>query len=143
MAMANTVTQRRCHGASFPGWSRRGGVLSIDDFGTGYSSMADLKVLPVDELKIDQMFVQGMTGDASDTVLVQSAIDLGHNLGLSVVAEGVEDRATLIALQALGADVVQGFHLGRPMTQSLLKQWIAHRPAGVSEPIYQGERTRG
>ena len=122
---------------------RASGVrLSVDDFGTGYSSMAYLKVLPVDELKIDRMFVQGMTGDASDTVLVQSAIDLGHNLGLSVVAEGVEDSATLTALQSLGADVVQGFHLGRPMTQSLLKQWITHRPAGVAEPSYQWERTR-
>jgi diguanylate cyclase len=123
---------------------RASGVrLSVDDFGTGYSSMAYLKVLPVDELKIDRMFVQGMTGDASDTVLVQSAIDLGHNLGLSVVAEGVEDSATLVALQTLGADVVQGFHLGRPMTQSLLKEWITHRAAGVAERSYQGERTRG
>ncbi|HZV26744.1 MAG TPA: EAL domain-containing protein, partial [Acidothermaceae bacterium] len=73
--------------------------LSVDDFGTGYSSMAYLKVLPVDEIKIDRSFVTHMTTDNDDAMLVQSAIDLGHNLGLSVVAEGVEDSATLIALK--------------------------------------------
>ena len=66
--------------------------LSVDDFGTGYSSMAYLKILPVDELKVDRSFVSQMSEHADDTMLVQSAIDLGHNLGMSVVAEGVEDR---------------------------------------------------
>jgi diguanylate cyclase (GGDEF)-like protein len=98
--------------------------LSVDDFGTGYSSMAYLKILPVDELKVDRSFVADMTSNASDTVLVQSAIDLGHNLGLSVVAEGVEDDTTLTALKTAGADIVQGFYLGRPMTQELLEQWM-------------------
>jgi diguanylate cyclase (GGDEF)-like protein len=101
--------------------------LSVDDFGTGYSSMAYLKILPVDELKIDRSFVKGMTIDTSDAVLVQSAIDLGHNLGLSVVAEGVEDEPTLVALKHLRVDVVQGYHLGRPMTEANLKEWIAQR----------------
>jgi EAL domain-containing protein (putative c-di-GMP-specific phosphodiesterase class I) len=106
--------------------------LSVDDFGTGYSSMAYLKVLPVDELKVDRTFVKGMTTDDSDAVLVQSAIDLGHNLGLSVVAEGVEDEETLIALKNLGVDVVQGYYLGRPMAPELLDQWIADRaPAAL------------
>ena len=105
--------------------------LSVDDFGTGYSSMAYLKVLPVDELKIDGSFVHNMTTDASDNVLVHSAVELGHNLGMSVVAEGVENQATLTALAALGADVVQGYHLGRPMPPSQLAAWIDRR-AGQS-----------
>jgi diguanylate cyclase len=103
--------------------------LSVDDFGTGYSSMAYLKVLPVDELKVDRSFVKDMTSNHSDNVLVQSAVDLGHNLGLSVVAEGVEDQATLAALQTIGADVVQGYYLARPMSAELLKPWITERAA--------------
>jgi diguanylate cyclase (GGDEF)-like protein len=103
--------------------------LSVDDFGTGYSSMAYLKVLPVDELKVDRSFIKDMTSNHSDNVLVQSAVDLGHNLGLSVVAEGVEDQATLTALQAIGADVVQGYYLARPMSAELLKPWITERAA--------------
>jgi EAL domain-containing protein (putative c-di-GMP-specific phosphodiesterase class I) len=101
--------------------------LSVDDFGTGYSSMAYLKVLPVDELKIDGSFVHNMTTDDSDKVLVHSAVELGHNLGMSVVAEGVEDQETLTALTAMGADVVQGFHLGRPMPALQLATWINGR----------------
>jgi diguanylate cyclase (GGDEF)-like protein len=101
--------------------------LSVDDFGTGYSSMAYLKVLPVDELKIDRSFIKDMTTNDSDNILVQSAVDLGHNLGLSVVAEGVEDQETLAALQTAGADIVQGYYLARPMTAELLKPWIADR----------------
>ena len=95
--------------------------LSLDDFGTGYSSMAYLKILPVDQLKVDRSFVRDLNSNDSDAVLVQSSIDLGHNLGLSVVAEGVEDDATLIVLKTLGADVIQGFYLGRPMPEALLQ----------------------
>ncbi len=97
--------------------------LSIDDFGTGYSSMSHLKQLPVDELKIDRAFVTHMLQVDSDDVLVRSSIDLAHNLGLSVVAEGVEDQETVDALLALGCDVVQGFHLGTPMSPAMLEQW--------------------
>jgi diguanylate cyclase (GGDEF)-like protein len=89
--------------------------LSIDDFGTGYSSMAYLRRLPVDELKIDRSFVLGMTTTSADAVLVRTAIDLGHNLGLTVVAEGVEGREHVTALRALGCDVAQGYHYARPM----------------------------
>src|SRR3954447_7036491 len=89
--------------------------LSIDDFGTGYSSMAYLWQLPVDELKIDRSFVMGMTGTSQDAVLVRTAIDLGHNLGLTVVAEGVEGAEHVVALQDLGCDIAQGFHFARPM----------------------------
>jgi diguanylate cyclase (GGDEF)-like protein len=101
--------------------------LSVDDFGTGYSSMAYLKILPVDELKVDRSFVMSMRTSADDTMLVQSAIDLGHNLGMAVVAEGVEDEETLEALRSLGADVIQGFHLGRPMEETALRAWIDER----------------
>ena len=89
--------------------------LSIDDFGTGYTSMAYLRRLPVDELKVDRSFVTNMTVNEHDAVLVRTAIDLGHNLGLTVVAEGVEDAAHVSALQALDCDVAQGYHYARPM----------------------------
>ncbi|MFL6098600.1 MAG: putative bifunctional diguanylate cyclase/phosphodiesterase [Actinomycetales bacterium] len=101
--------------------------LSVDDFGTGYSSMAYLKILPVDELKVDRTFVMSMRTSADDTMLVQSAIDLGHNLGMLVVAEGVEDEETLDALRRLGADVIQGFHVGRPMPEEALPGWVDQR----------------
>ncbi|MFC5379360.1 putative bifunctional diguanylate cyclase/phosphodiesterase [Aquipuribacter nitratireducens] len=101
--------------------------LSIDDFGTGYSSMAYLKRLPVDELKIDRSFVLEMLQNSGDQVLVRSSIDLGHNLGLAVVAEGVEDEATLSALTGLGCDVVQGFHLARPMSADQVGSWLDGR----------------
>jgi diguanylate cyclase len=109
--------------------------LSVDDFGTGYSSMSYLKILPVDELKVDRSFVSDMTQNVNDAVLVQSAIDLGHNLGLSVVAEGVEDATTLGALKTLGADIIQGYFLGRPMSEDLLNQWVTDR-LGENEPTH-------
>jgi diguanylate cyclase (GGDEF)-like protein len=90
--------------------------LSIDDFGTGYSSMVHLRRLPVDELKIDRSFVLGMTTMSQDAVLVRTAIDLGHNLGLTVVAEGVEGLEHAMALRDLGCDVAQGYHFARPMS---------------------------
>jgi diguanylate cyclase (GGDEF)-like protein len=107
--------------------------LSVDDYGTGYSSLAYLKKLPATELKIDREFVSGVTRNFNDATIVQSATELGHNLGLTVVAEGVEDQATLTALKALGVDVAQGFHLGRPMPENLLKQWIADH-TGTTTP---------
>jgi diguanylate cyclase (GGDEF)-like protein len=109
--------------------------LSIDDFGTGYSSMSYLKDLPVRELKIDRSFVMGMRDNESDLVLVQSAVDLGHNLGLHVVAEGVEDQATQDALLAMGCDLVQGFHIRRPTSAALLETWLeTHAPAVDADP---------
>jgi diguanylate cyclase (GGDEF)-like protein len=105
-----------------------GVAISIDDFGTGYSSMSYLKQLPVDELKIDRSFVMDMLAEGHDAVLVRSSIDLGHNLGLAVVAEGVEDEETLNALKLLGCDVVQGYHLARPMPASSFTDWVvAHQ----------------
>jgi diguanylate cyclase (GGDEF)-like protein len=106
--------------------------LSIDDYGTGYSSMAYLKRLPVDELKVDRTFVLNMDADHDDAVLVRSAIDLGHNLGLTVVAEGVEGEAHVAALQDLGCDIAQGYHYARPMPSQDLTTWMrAHQ---LTEP---------
>ncbi|MFI5099419.1 MAG: EAL domain-containing protein, partial [Actinomycetes bacterium] len=106
--------------------------LSVDDFGTGYSSMAYLKILPVDELKVDRTFIRDMATNDSNTALVQSAVDLGHNLGLAVVAEGVEDGITLVALQAVGADVIQGYYTGRPMAPDILREWLSARTLATS-----------
>jgi diguanylate cyclase len=99
--------------------------LAVDDFGTGYSSMAYLKALPVDELKVDRSFVGQMAESSSDAVIVRSTIDLGHNLGLRVVAEGVESQETWRKLEALGCDTAQGYYLGRPMSPADLEHWLA------------------
>jgi diguanylate cyclase (GGDEF)-like protein len=89
--------------------------LSVDDFGTGYSSLAHLKRLPVDTIKIDKSFVLEMAHDEADDAIVRSTIDLAHNLGLGVVAEGVESAATWMRLGALGCDLGQGYHLAPPL----------------------------
>ena len=99
--------------------------MSIDDFGTGYSSLASLKNLSVDELKIDQSFVQAMATDASARAIVRAIIDLADALKLRVVAEGVEDRATWDVLAGLGCDVAQGYFLSRPIAAAELEAWVA------------------
>jgi diguanylate cyclase (GGDEF)-like protein len=98
--------------------------LAIDDYGTGYSSLAYLRHLPVHELKIDKSFVMGMARDASDGVIVRSTVDLAHAMGLAVVAEGVEDEATLDQLRALRCDFVQGYWLSRPLAQGEVAGWM-------------------
>jgi diguanylate cyclase (GGDEF)-like protein len=90
--------------------------LSLDDFGAGYSSLAHLKRMPVNQIKIDKSFVIGMLSNDNDRVIVRSIVDLGRNLGMSVVAEGVETAATWDALMALGCDMAQGYWLGEPMS---------------------------
>lgn len=104
---------------------------SIDDYGTGYSSMTYLKVLPVDELKIDRSFVRDMAVNRTDRVLVTSAIELGHSLGLTVVAEGVEDLAVVVALQDLGCDVAQGYQFARPLPPAELASWYDAQVRGL------------
>jgi diguanylate cyclase (GGDEF)-like protein len=95
--------------------NRLGIRLAIDDFGTGYSSLASLKRLPIDAVKIDKSFVQQMQQDENDMMIVQSIIDLAHNMGLEVVAEGVETEHVAQLLASLGCDYIQGWHRGRPV----------------------------
>ncbi|GAB4552403.1 MAG: bifunctional diguanylate cyclase/phosphodiesterase [Rhizobacter sp.] len=97
--------------------------LSIDDFGTGYSSLAYLKKLPVDELKIDKSFVLSMEKDVNDARIVRSTIDLAHGLGLTVVAEGVENAQVWNLLRDLSCDEAQGFHMGKPMPSNEFVHW--------------------
>lgn len=104
--------------------NRLGVKLAIDDFGTGFSSLAYLKQLPVDELKIDKSFVIEMADDENDAVIVRSTIDLAHNLGLRVVAEGVETQEVMDLLVVLDCDVVQGFHLSKPLPAAEVVQWL-------------------
>jgi diguanylate cyclase (GGDEF)-like protein len=110
---------------------RMGVQVAIDDFGTGYSSMAHLKSLPVHELKVDRSFVMHMTSSASDAVIVQTTIDLGRNLGLRVVAEGVEDAATWQELEALGCNAIQGYYVSRPIPAEDLTSWLEQQPAAT------------
>jgi diguanylate cyclase (GGDEF)-like protein len=98
--------------------------LAVDDFGTGYSSLSYLRRLPVQELKIDQSFVSGMLTDPQDEVIVRSTVDLGHNLGLRVVAEGVESLAILDRLREIGCDDAQGYAISTPLSADALIAWI-------------------
>jgi len=104
--------------------SAMGFKLSIDDFGTGYSSLAYLKRLPVNELKIDKSFVMAMERDLDDVRIVRSTIELAHNLGLSVVAEGLETVKAWAMLARLGCDEGQGYHIAKPMPQEQFIPWV-------------------
>ncbi len=104
--------------------TKRGLKISIDDFGTGYSSLAYLKKLPVSEIKIDKSFVTDMLKSDNDAVIVKSIIDLGHNLSLNVVAEGVEDKETVESLKSLGCDVLQGFYFSEPLSSKDFLEWL-------------------
>ena len=115
--------------------------LSIDDFGTGYSSLAYLKRLPVDELKIDKSFVMSMVEDLDDAKIVRSTIDLAHNLGLTVVAEGVENAKVWDALRDLECDEAQGYHMGKPMPANEFNAWsmawlAKNRPRAASHSAF-------
>jgi EAL domain-containing protein (putative c-di-GMP-specific phosphodiesterase class I) len=101
-----------------------GVVLSVDDFGTGHSSLAYLERLPVTSLKIDRSFVTGLEGDTASHTIVSTTVELGHRLGLRVVAEGVEDGTTLERLRGLGCDVAQGFGIAHPMPAEALPRWV-------------------
>jgi len=104
---------------------RRGLCLAIDDFGTGYSSLAHLKRLPVDELKIDKSFVLNLTESASDDlVIVRSTIELGHNMGLVVIAEGVETAESWRILKRLGCDMAQGYYMSPPLPVGAIGDWF-------------------
>jgi diguanylate cyclase (GGDEF)-like protein len=116
----------------------RGIALAIDDYGTGYSSLAHLKRLPVDELKIDKSFVTNLTEDAAeDGVIVRSTIELGHNMGLRVIAEGVESQEAYDILRRFGSDMAQGFFISRPLPAPDFVAWMKESRwgAGAGESI--------
>ncbi|MGH3821997.1 MAG: putative bifunctional diguanylate cyclase/phosphodiesterase [Pseudonocardiaceae bacterium] len=101
--------------------------IAVDDFGTGYSSLAYLRRLPVDEVKIDKSFVLGLASDLGDLAVVRAIIELGHSLGLNVVAEGVEQDATRDQLVEMGCDVAQGYLISRPLGPDRFEAWLAAR----------------
>jgi diguanylate cyclase (GGDEF)-like protein len=108
--------------------------LSVDDFGTGYSSLTSLKRLPLDEIKIDRSFVRNMLEDEDDAVIVRSTIDLARNLGLDVVAEGVESAEVWDELETLGCNRAQGFFLSRPVPADELGAWLRGRSEVAERP---------
>lgn len=105
--------------------SELGVSIAIDDFGTGYSSLSYLKSLPIDTLKIDQSFLDGMTTNPKDAAIVRSIIELGHNLNCKVVAEGVEGEAVHLQLKELGCDLMQGFHISKPLPDAGFREWLS------------------
>ena len=107
--------------------SALGVCLSIDDFGTGYSSLSHLASMPVDEVKIDRSFVQGLESDPEFAPVVRSAIDMGHGLGLKVVAEGIETEAAAARLREFGCDIGQGYLYAKPMPLAVFETWLAGR----------------
>jgi diguanylate cyclase len=115
---------------------RAAGVgVSIDDYGTGYSSLAYLAALPVTELKLDRVFVGAMTGSSRAASIVTSTLQLAHALDLTLVAEGAEDQATVDALTSLGCDLVQGYHLSRPLPPEQLWSWLQDRPPAMTRSL--------
>jgi EAL domain-containing protein (putative c-di-GMP-specific phosphodiesterase class I) len=115
--------------------SRIGVELSIDDFGTGHSSLAKLRSLPISEIKLDKSFVGRMRDQRDDAIIVRSTIELGRNLGLRVVAEGVEDEATADLLREYACDVIQGFWCGRPQPAERLTPWLHTVGAALSKGV--------
>jgi diguanylate cyclase (GGDEF)-like protein/PAS domain S-box-containing protein len=105
--------------------------LSVDDFGTGYSSLTHLRELPIDEIKIDKAFVMGMLTSDADAAIVRTVIDLAHNLGKQVCAEGVEDSETLRRLEEMGCDLAQGYFISRPVPAATLMTWLTENSWGL------------
>lgn len=116
-----------------------GVLLSIDDYGTGYSSLSYVSRLPVKELKIDRSFVKGMMQDPTTSMIVRSTIELGHGLGLKVVAEGVEDEASYRYLAQLGCDHAQGFYMSKPLPPAELEAWL--RDSRWGQNSYEPNKT--
>ncbi|MGH3678829.1 MAG: putative bifunctional diguanylate cyclase/phosphodiesterase [Natronosporangium sp.] len=116
--------------------------LAVDDFGTGYSSLSYLRQLPVQEVKIDKSFVQGMATDAGDLAIVRTVVDLSRHFGLVAVAEGVESELTLNLLQEIGCEVGQGFLFSRPLPYERLEAWLAAQTDAEPSPAGQVRRLR-
>jgi EAL domain-containing protein (putative c-di-GMP-specific phosphodiesterase class I) len=114
----------------------RGIALAIDDYGTGHSSLAHLKRLPVDELKIDKSFIVSLSEDATeDSVIVRSTIELGHNMGLKVIAEGVENAEAWDMLKRFGCDMAQGYFVSRPLPSADFVAWMSDSPWGKGKGV--------
>ena len=111
--------------------AEKGVSISLDDFGTGFSSLTYLKRLPVNEVKVDRSFVSELLTDLSDAAIVRSTIDLARNLGLRVVAEGVEDRATWVRLAEMGCDEAQGYFVSAPLDADTLERWMERTKAMI------------
>ena len=110
--------------------------ISIDDFGTGYSSLSYLKKLPVSELKIDKSFIQDMLENENDEIIVRSTIDLAHNMGLKVVAEGAEEKETVARLKSLGCDIIQGYYYSKPLSGNDCTDWFnTHRRGDMNKEL--------
>ncbi|MNG12897.1 Phytochrome-like protein cph2 [compost metagenome] len=101
--------------------------FAIDDFGTGYSSLAYLKRLPLDRLKIDRSFVDGLAVDANDLALVETILAIGRNLGLECIAEGIESEEQLSMLRQRGCELGQGYFFSRPLNEENFRRWIRER----------------
>lgn len=114
---------------------RLGVHLSVDDFGTGYSSLAYLKRLPVQTLKIDRTFVHSMLQDMQDDIIVRSIVQLAHNLGLQVIAEGVESAAVYQRLTEIGCDHAQGYYMGRPLSAAEAEEWLLQSTWGLQNVV--------
>ena len=116
--------------------SAMGVEVSLDDFGSGQTSLGYVSSLPIDELKIDRQFISGLCTRPADAAIVRSIVDLGHHLGLRVVAEGIDDDATWQAAEDAGCDVAQGYLLARPQPLDELRGWLGDRElAGVRGPV--------
>jgi EAL domain-containing protein (putative c-di-GMP-specific phosphodiesterase class I) len=111
-------------------------LVSVDDFGTGYSSLTRLRSLPVHEVKIDRSFVRHLAERADDRAIVRAVIGLGHDLGLRVVAEGVEDEASWRLLDSYDCDLVQGYFLARPMAAEVMSTWLADHFAAYATRLH-------
>ena len=107
--------------------------ISIDDFGTGYSSLAYISKLPISEIKIDRSFVIGMVENKNDAVIVHAIIELGHNLGLKVAGEGVENQEAWTLLEKQGCDLLQGYYLSQPINSLQFIQWFNESPWGLGK----------
>jgi EAL domain-containing protein (putative c-di-GMP-specific phosphodiesterase class I) len=104
--------------------------VSIDDFGTGYSSLARLRSLPVDELKVDQSLIAGIATNSRDLGITRHIVALGIDLGLRVVAEGVENERTFELLRELGCSAAQGFYMSKPLSEEQLREWLDRSRSG-------------
>jgi diguanylate cyclase len=111
--------------------SEQGVRLAIDDFGSGHSSLSYVKRLPVDVIKIDKSFVVNMAADEEDAAIVRSTIELAHDLGLVVVAEGVESKEVISRLAEFGCDLVQGFHVSEPVPAAEMTAWLRRLRPGA------------